>query len=62
MVLNAAVFSEKYPSYCSLQKERPEGSVKYTIDKKCLSFHLNAPYTEEHRQKSREQAIKNGLV
>lgn len=57
-----AAFSAKYPTYCTMDRTRPEGSVRYVIDKKCLSFHLNAPYTEDRRQKSREQAIKNGLV
>ena len=57
-----AVFSEKHPAHCSLERTRPEGSVRYSIDKKCLSFRFTAPYSEERRQKSREQAKKNGLT
>lgn len=57
-----AEFSEKYPSYCFLKRSQPEGSVKYIIKKECISVHFNSPYTEERRQKSREQAKKNGLV
>ena len=55
-------FSEKYPAYCQMKLERPEGAVKYIVKKECFSVHFNAPYTEERRQKSRDQAKKNGLV
>ena len=57
-----AAFCEKYPSHCQLKQVQPEGSVKYRIKKECFSAHLNAPYTEERRQKAREQVKKNGLV
>lgn len=57
-----AAFSEKYPTHCRLKYVRPEGSVRYNIKKECLSFHFNAPYSDERRQKAREQAKKNGLV
>lgn len=57
-----AEFCEKYPSHCHLKSAQPEGSVKYRIRKECLSFHFNAPYSDERRQKAREQAKKNGLV
>ncbi len=57
-----AVFSEKHPAHCTLDRTRPEGSVRYIIDKKCLSFRFTAPYSEERRQKSREQAKKNSLT
>ena len=57
-----AEFCEKHPTYCRLKSTQPEGSVKYRIRKECLSFHFNAPYSDERRQKAREQAKKNGLV
>lgn len=57
-----AEFCEKYPSHCRLKYVQPEGAVRYCIKKECLSFHFNAPFTDERRQKAREQAKKNGLI
>lgn len=55
-------FCKEHPSLCYVQQVRPDGSVKYCLRKECYSFRLIAPYTEERRQKSREQAKKNGLI
>ena len=57
-----AAFCEKYPDHCRVKRVYPEGCISYYVKKECLSIHLNAPYSEERRQKAREQAKKNGLV
>lgn len=57
-----AALCENYPAHCRIKCTRNDGSISYFISKECISIHFTAPYSEERRQKSREQAKKNGLT
>ncbi len=56
-----AAFSKKYPDLCRLEKNCEQGGVTYILDKSRLSIRLQAPYSEERRQKASEYAKKHGL-
>ena len=56
-----ATFSKKYPDLCRLEKNCEQGGVTYILDKSRLSIRLQAPYSEERRQKASEYAKKHGL-
>lgn len=57
-----AAFSGKYPDLCRLEKTHQQGGVSYVLDKSRLSIRLQAPYSEERRQKMSENAKKNGFT
>lgn len=57
-----AALCENYPAYCRVKRDRSDGSISYFISKECISIHFTAQYSGERRQKSREQAKKNGLT
>ena len=56
-----ATFSKKYPDLCRLEKNCEQGGVTYILDKSRLAIRLQAPYSEERRQKASEYAKKHGL-
>ncbi len=53
-----ATFSKKYPDLCRLEKNCEQGGVTYILDKSRLSIRLQAPYSEERRQKASEFSKK----
>lgn len=56
-----AEFSRKYPLLCRLERNTPEGSVTYVIDKSRLSIRLIPPYSEERLAAAREYAKQHGF-
>ena len=56
-----AEFSRKYPLLCRLERNTPEGSVTYVIEKSRLSIRLIPPYSEERRAAAREYAKQHGF-
>ena len=57
-----AAFSKKHPDFCRLEKSFAQGGVIYMLDKSRLSIRLQAPYSEERRQKASESAKKHGFL
>ena len=56
-----AEFSRKYPLLCRLERNTPEGSATYVIDKSRLSIRLIPPYSEERLATAREYAKQHGF-
>lgn len=56
-----AEFSRKYPLLCRLERNTPEDSVTYVIEKSRLSIRLIPPYSEERRAAAREYAKQHGF-
>ncbi len=56
-------FSKKYPKLCRIELNRcnEQGGVSYVIDKSRLSIRLVPPYSEERKNRAREQARKQGF-
>lgn len=49
------------PTCADWKKNCEQGGVTYILDKSRLSIRLQAPYSEERRQKASEYAKKHGL-
>ena len=56
-----ALFSKQHPELCRMERSFDQGGVSYVLDKSRLSIRLIAPYSEERRQKAREQGKENGF-
>lgn len=56
-----ALFSKKHPELCRMERSFDQGGVSYILDKSRLSIRLIAPYSEERRQKAREQGKEHGF-
>ena len=56
-----ALFSKQHPELCRMKHSFDQGGVSYVLDKSRLSIRLIAPYSEERRQKAREQGKENGF-
>ena len=56
-----AEFSRKYPQLCRLERNTPEGSVTYAIEKSRLSVRLIPPYSEERLAAARKYAKQHGF-
>ena len=56
-----ALFSKQHPELCRMERSFDQGGVSYILDKSRLSIRLIAPYSEERRQKAREQGKENGF-
>lgn len=54
-------FSRKYPLLCRLERNTPEGSVTYVIEKSRLSVRSIPPYSEERLAATREYAKQHGF-
>ena len=50
-----ALFSKQHPELCRMERSFDQGGVSYVLDKSRLSIRLIAPYSDERRQKAREQ-------
>ena len=56
-----ALFSKQHPELCRMERSFDQGGVSYVLDKSRLSIRLISPYSEERRQKAREQGKENGF-
>ena len=56
-----ALFSKQHPELCRMERSFDQGGVSYVLDKSRLSIRLIAPYSEERRQKAREQGKTRGF-
>lgn len=54
-------FAEQYPQNCRFKSQNNEGGMAFEIDKGRLSIRLTAPYTEERRKASSDNAKKYGV-
>ena len=56
-----AEFSCKYPQLCRMERNTPEGSVTYVIEKSRRSVRLISLYSEERLAAAREYAKQHGF-
>ena len=56
-----ALFSKQHPELCRMERSFDQGGVSYVLDKSRLSVRLIVPYSEERRQKAREQGKRYGF-
>ena len=54
-------YAEKYPEYCRQFDDDEQGGLRFEIDKGRFGFRLTAPYSDERRKKSSENAKQNGI-
>lgn len=54
-------YSKKHPEHCRQFDDDGQGGLKFEIEKGRISFRLTAPYSEERRTKSSENAKQNGI-
>lgn len=54
-------YAEKYPEHCRQFDDDGQGGLRFEIEKGRFSFRLTAPYSEERRAKSSENAKQNGI-
>ena len=52
-------FAKEYPDLCKLEMEYEQGGASYVVDKSRLSINLTRPFTEEQKERAREQAHRN---
>ena len=48
-------FSEKHPELCEMFSDAEFGCLSFRIQKKCFTYRISAPYTEECRAVAREK-------
>ena len=46
-------FSKEYPELCELTDDDERGCLSFRIQKKCFTFRISAPYSEERRATAR---------
>ena len=49
------VFSKEYPELCELTDDDEYGCLSFRIQKKCFTYRISAPYTEERKAVAREK-------
>lgn len=54
-------YAEKYPEYCRQFDDDEQGGLRFEIEKGRFGFRLTAPYSDERRKKSSENAKQNGI-
>lgn len=54
-------YAEKYPEHCRQFDDDGQGGLRFEIDKGRFGFRLTAPYSDERRKKSSENAKQNGI-
>ena len=48
-------FSKEYPELCELTDDDECGCLSFRIDKKCFTYRLVEPYSDERKAKAREK-------
>ena len=46
-------FSKEYPELCKLKDDDENGWLKFEIDKRCFTYRISAPYSEERKATAR---------
>lgn len=54
-------YAEKYPEHCRQFDDDGQGGLRFEIEKGRFGFRLTAPYSDERRTKSSENAKQNGI-
>ena len=54
-------YAAKFPELCQQTDDDEQGGLRFEIDKSRISIRLTAPYSEERRKASSEQAKKQGI-
>ena len=54
-------YAAKFPELCQQTDDDEQGGLRFEIDKARISIRLTAPYSEERRKASSEQAKKQGI-
>jgi len=54
-------FAKKYPQCCRQIDDDEQGGLTFEIEKGRFGFRLTAPYSDERRAKSSENAKQNGI-
>ena len=54
-------YAEKYPELCRLTDDDGFGVLIFEIDKRRIGLRLTAPYSDERREKARENGKMNGI-
>ncbi len=54
-------YAEKYPDLCRLTDDDGCGGLIFQIDKRRIGIRLTAPYSDERREKARENGKHNGI-
>ena len=49
-------YAAKFPELCQQTDDDEHGGLRFEIDKGRISIRLTAPYSQERREKAREQA------
>ena len=54
-------YAAKFPELCQQTDDDEQGGLRFEIDKSRISIRLTAPYSEERRKATSEQAKKMGI-
>ena len=54
-------YAEKYPDLCCQVDDDGHGGLIFEIDKRRIGIRLTAPYSDERREKARENGKQNGI-
>ena len=46
-------FSKEYPELCKLKDDDENGWQRFEIDKRCFTYRISAPYSDERKAKAR---------
>jgi len=49
------IFSQKHPELCEMFSDDECGCLSFRIDKKCFTYRLVEPYSDERKAKAREK-------
>ncbi len=54
-------YAQTYSHLCQLTEEDEQGGLRFEIDKRRISIHLTAPYSEERRTAASERGKQSGF-
>ena len=54
-------YAATYPELCRLTEDNGEGGLRFEIDKHRISIRLTAPYSQERKTASSQQAKRTGI-